>query len=119
MDLYAQITDEANLAQFGDASLGWYSAIHYTALIETPENKRFVAAWEKKHRRVPFDNAADGYVGAKAIVESIKAVNGKVEDRDAFMAARRKLQFDLPKGGRKPDQFPKTTHPQHIRKIEH
>src|SRR2546425_13278884 len=81
MDLYAQITDEANLAQFGDASLGWYSAIHYTALIDTPENKRFVAAWEKKYRRVPFDNAADGYVGAKAIVQAVKAVNGKVEDR--------------------------------------
>src|SRR5256886_103497 len=73
MDLYAQITDEANLAQFGDASLGWYSAIHYTALIDTPENKRFVAAWEKKYRRVPFDNAADGYVGARAIAEATRA----------------------------------------------
>ncbi len=118
MDLYAQITDEANLAQFGDASLGWYSAIHYTALIETPENKRFVAAWEKKHRRVPFDNAADGYVGAKAIVESIKAVNGKVEDRDAFMAVMRKLEFDSPKGVVKLDQFQNIVQPQYIRKVE-
>ncbi len=118
MDLYAQITDESNLAQFGDASLGWYSAIHYTALIETPENKRFVAAWEKKHRRVPFDNAADGYVGAKAIVESIKAVNGKGEDRDAFMAVMRKLEFDSPKGVVKLDQFQNIVQPQYIRKVE-
>src|SRR5713226_2668208 len=65
MDVYAQVTDEANLAQLKDAALGWYSTIHYTALIDTPENKRFLAAWEKKHHRVPFDNAADGYVGAK------------------------------------------------------
>ncbi len=118
MDLYAQITDEANLAQFGDASLGWYSAIHYTALIETPENKRFVAAWEKKYRRVPFDNAADGYVGAKAIAEAVKAVNGKVEDREAFMTAMRKLEFDSPKGVVKLDQFQNIVQPQYIRKVE-
>ena len=118
MDLYAQITDEANLAQFGDASLGWYSAIHYTALIDTPENKRFVAAWEKKYRRVPFDNAADGYVGAKAIVEAVKAVNGRVEDKDAFMAAMRKLEFDSPKGVVKLDQFQNIVQPQYIRKVE-
>ncbi|PYO00815.1 MAG: ABC transporter substrate-binding protein [Candidatus Rokuibacteriota bacterium] len=118
MDLYAQITDEANLAQFGDASLGWYSTIHYTALIETPENKRFVAAWEKRYRRVPFDNAADGYVGAKAIAEAVKAVNGKVEDRDAFMAAMRKLEFDSPKGVVKLDQFQNIVQPQYVRKVE-
>src|SRR5437870_2096256 len=49
MDVYAQATDEANLPQFGEAALGWYSAIHYSALVDTPENKRFVATWEKKH----------------------------------------------------------------------
>ncbi len=118
MDLYAQITDEANLAQFGDASLGWYSAIHYTALIDTPENRRFVAAWEKRYHRVPFDNAADGYVGAKAIVEAVKAVNGKVEDKDAFMTAMRKLEFDSPKGLVRLDQFQNIVQPQYIRKVE-
>src|SRR3989441_11119619 len=105
MDLYAQITDEANLAQFGDASLGWYSAIHYTALIDTPENKRFVADWEKRYRRVPFDNAADGYVGARAVAEALKVVNGKVEDKDAFMAALRRVEFNSPKGVVRLDQF--------------
>lgn len=118
MDLYAQITDEANLAQFGDASLGWYSTIHYTALIDTPENKRFVAAWEKRYQRVPFDNAADGYVGAKAIGEAIKAVNGRVEDKDAFMAAMRKLRFDSPKGVVRLDQFQNIVQPQYVRKVE-
>jgi len=118
MDLYAQITDEANLAQFGDASLGWYSAIHYTALIDTPENKRFVAAWEKKYRRVPFDNAADGYVGARAIAEATRAVNGKVEDKEAFMAALRKAEFDSPKGVVRLDQFQNIVQPQYVRKVE-
>src|SRR5215813_753839 len=83
---------------FKDAALGWYSTIHYTALVDTPENKRFLAAWEKRHQRVPFDNAADGYVGAKAIAEALKRVNGRIEDRDAFVAAMRTLEFDSPKG---------------------
>lgn len=118
MDVYAQVTDEANLRQFGDAAVGWYSTIHYTALIDTPENKRFLAAWEKKHQRVPFDNAADGYVGAKAIVEAMKAVNGKVEDKEAFMAALRKAEFDSPKGLVRLDQFQNVVQPQYVRKVE-
>jgi len=118
MDVYAQATDEANLAQYGDAAVGWYSAIHYSALVDTPENKRFVAAWEKRYHRVPFDNAADGYVGARAIAETLKLVNGKVEDKDAFMAAMRKLEFDSPKGVVKLDQFQNIVQPQYIRKVE-
>jgi branched-chain amino acid transport system substrate-binding protein len=118
MDVYAQVTDEANLIQFGDAALGWYSTIHYTALIPTPENKRFLAAWEKKHHRVPFDNAADGYVGAKAIVEALKVVQGKVEDKEAFMAALRKSEFDSPKGRVRLDQFQNIVQPQYVRKVE-
>jgi len=118
MDLYAQITDEGNLQQFGEPALGWYSAIHYTALIDTPENKRFVAAWEKKHHRVPFDNAADGWVGARAIVKALEAVNGKVEDQDAFMAALRKAEFDSPKGFVKLDQYQNIVQPQYVRKVE-
>jgi branched-chain amino acid transport system substrate-binding protein len=118
MDVYAQVTDESNLTQFGDASIGWYSTIHYTALISSPENKRFLAAWNKKHPRVPFDNAADGYVGGKAIVETMKAVNGRVEDREAFMAAMRKADFDSPKGRVKLDQFQNVVQPQFVRKVE-
>jgi branched-chain amino acid transport system substrate-binding protein len=118
LDVYAQVTDEANLAQLKDAALGWYSTIHYTALIDTPENKRFLAAWEKKHQRVPFDNAADGYVGAKAIVEALKLVNGRVEDREAFMTAMRTLEFDSPKGVVKLDQFQNIVQAQYVRKVE-
>lgn len=118
MDVYAQATDEANLTQFGDGAVGWHSTIHYTAAIDTPENKRFVPAWEKKHRRIPFDNAADGYVGAKAIVEAMKVVGGKVEDKDAFMAAMRKAEFDSPKGVVKLDHFQNVVQPQYVRKVE-
>src|SRR5262249_12110636 len=118
MDLYAQITDEGNLQQFGEPALGWYSAIHYTALIDTPENKRFVAAWEKKHHRVPFDNAADGWVGGRPPPKALEAVNGKVEDQDAFMAALRKAEFDSPKGFVKLDQYQNIVQPQYVRKVE-
>src|SRR6266849_5001401 len=106
------------LAQLKDAALGWYSTIHYTALIDTPENKRFLDAWEKKHHRVPLDNAADGYVGAKAIVEALKLVNGRVEDKEAFMAAMRTLEFDSPKGVVKLDQFQNIVQAQYVRKVE-
>ena len=67
---------------------------------------------------MPFDNAADGYVGAKAIVETLKRVNGRIEDRDAFMAAMRTLELDSPKGVVKLDQFQNIVQPQYVRKVE-
>lgn len=118
MDVYGQITFEPNLPQLGQAALGLYSAIHYTAAIDTPENKRFVAAFKSKYNRLPFDNGPDGYVGARAIVEALKAVNGNVEDREKFTAALKKVEFDSPKGRVRLDDFQNVIQSQYIRKVE-
>lgn len=118
MDLYGQITFEPNLPQLGPAARGLYSAIHYTAALDSPENKRFVAAFRAKYNRVPFYGAPDGYVAAKAIAEALKAVNGNVEDKDKFMAALKKVEFDSPKGRIRLDEFQHIVQSQYIRKVE-
>ena len=118
LDVYGQVTNEPFLPQLGDTVVGVYSAIHYAAALDTPENKKFVAAFRAKHNRLPFDNGPDGYVGAKAIAETLRVVNGNVEDKDKFMAAMRKAEFDSPKGRVKLDQFQNVVQSQYIRKVE-
>lgn len=118
MDVYGQVTFEPFLSQLGNVVLGVYSAVHYTAALDTPENKKFVAEFKRRYNRLPFDNGPDGYVGAKAIAEALKPVNGNVEDKEGFMAAMRKADFDSPKGRVRLDQFQNVVQSQYIRKVE-
>ena len=39
-----------------------------------------------------------GYMAAKMVIQAIKDINGKVEDRDAFIAALSKVKLDGPMG---------------------
>lgn len=118
MDLYGQSTYEPNLAQVGDAALGILSALHYSAAIRTPENERFVKAYRAKTQRIPSDNGPDGYVGARAIAEAAKALNGKVEDGDKFVEALKHVKFPSPKGPIAIDSFGNVIQSQYIRKVE-
>ncbi len=42
--------------------------------------------------------ADQGYVGAKAIVNALEAVKGKIENQDAFLKALRAVKFEAPRG---------------------
>ncbi|MBI1892778.1 MAG: ABC transporter substrate-binding protein [Candidatus Rokubacteria bacterium] len=118
LDIYGQITFESNLPQLKEALLGVYSAIHYTSAIDTPENKRFVAAFKARYNRLPFDNGPDGYVGARAIAEALKAIGGDVEKREKFMAALKKVEFDSAKGRIRLDQFQNVIQNEYIRRVD-
>ena len=118
LDIYGQVTFEANLPQLKEAVVGTYSAIHYAAAVDTPENKRFVAAFKTQYGRLPFDNGPDGYVGAKAIAEALKAIGGDVEDRQKFMAALKKVEFDSPKGRIRLDQFQNVVQNEYVRRVD-
>ena len=118
MDMYGQVTFESNLPQLGEAALGVYSTIHYAAAVDTPENKRFVAAFKARTNRVPFDNGPDGYAGARAIVEAAKAVQGNVEDAERFMAALKKVDFESPKGRIRLDQYNNVIQNMYVRRVD-
>ncbi len=86
------------LPSMGDAALGILSAKHYSDMLDTPENRRFVAAFVQKYKVKPDAWGEQGYVGAKAVVEAVKAVGGKIEDRPQFLEALRKTNFQGPAG---------------------
>ncbi len=112
-------SDEHILPQLGDESIGVISAHHYSASLDTPANRRFRAAFEKKYNRTPSFYSEDCYTGARVVAEAAKAVGGRVEDRAAFMAALRAVEIaDAPRGPVKMDPYGNPTQNIYIRKVE-
>ena len=118
MDIFGQVTYEPYLSQIGEAGLGILSALHYTAMLKNPENERFVKEYVARAKRLPSDNGPDAWVGAKAIAEAAKAVDGKVEDTDKFIAALKAVKFDSPKGAIAVDKFGQVIQSMYVRKVE-
>jgi len=112
-------TDEHILPQLGDESIGVISAHHYSAVLDTPANRGFRAAFEKAYNRTPSFYSENCYTGARIIGEAIGAVGGRVEDRAALMAALRKVEIgDAPRGPVKMDPYGNPTQNIYIRKVE-
>ena len=112
-------TDEHVLPELGDESIGVISAHHYSAALDTPANRRFRAAFEKKYNRLPSFYSENCYTGARVVAEAAKAVGGRVEDRAAFMAALRAAEIgDAPRGPVKMDAYGNPTQNIYIRKVE-
>ena len=113
------VTDESVLPQMGDEALGVYTPLHYSAALDNPANKKYVKAFEAKAGKVPSYYAETCYTNARWIVEAIKAINGKVEDREAFLAALRKVELkDFPRGPVVIDKWGNPIQNVYIRKVE-
>jgi len=111
--------DEHVLPQLGDESIGVISAHHYSAVLDTPANRRFRAAFEKTYTRTPSFYSENCYTGARIISEAVKAIGGRVEDRAALMGALRKVEIaDTPRGPVKMDAYGNPTQNIYIRKVE-
>ena len=93
-------TDESVLPQMGDEALGTLTALHYSQALDTPANQKFAKAFEAKAGKIPSYYSEATYTNARWIVEAVKLAGGKVEDRDAMLAALRKV--DLKESARGP-----------------
>ena len=112
-------TDESVLPQMGDEALGTITALHYSQAIDTPQNKAFAAAFEKKAGKISSYYSEATYTNARWIVEAIKLAGGKVEDRDALLAALRRVNLkESARGPLSVDQWGNPIQTIYIRKVE-
>ncbi len=95
-----------------------YSSLFYTPVLKTPENERFVAEFRKRMHAAPSNEGPNGYVGARAIVDAIKAVNGDLSDKLKFIAALKAVKFDSPKGPISLDQYGQVIQSMYIREVQ-
>jgi branched-chain amino acid transport system substrate-binding protein len=82
----------------GAAALGVVEGTSWSAELDNPANKKFVAAFIKKYGRRPTIFAALQYDTIKLLDHAAAAVKGKIEDKDAFRAALRKADFHSIRG---------------------
>ena len=119
LDIYGTIVYEPNLPQLGDATLGMYSSLFYSPMIKTAENERFVAEFRKRSDgQLPANEGPNGYVGAHAIADAIKTVNGDLSDTMKFIAALKAIKFPSPKGDISLDKYGQVIQSMYIREVQ-
>ena len=106
------------LPSMGDAALGILSAKHYSDVLDTPENRRFISAFMQKYKIRPDAWAEQMYVGLKAVAEALRATGGAVEDRPRFLDALRKVRFEGPVGPVWFDENQQRVFDVYIRRVE-
>jgi branched-chain amino acid transport system substrate-binding protein len=97
--LSAFTVDESTLPAQQDAALGFFGGANWAPNLDNPENKVFVAAYEKEFGAVPATYAFQAYDAALLIDSAVKAVQGNLSNRDALRAAMMKADFKSLRGG--------------------
>jgi branched-chain amino acid transport system substrate-binding protein len=112
-------TDEHVLRSMGDEALGIVTALHYSAALATPANRRFVAAYEAKYRQVPSYYSEGTYVAGVALKGALEATGGEIENAEKFLAAMRRLEFaDAPRGPFRLDEYGNPVQNIYVRRVE-
>src|SRR5437588_6233617 len=97
--LSAFTVDESTLPAQQDAALGFFGGANWAPNLDNPQNKAFVAAYEKEYNAVPGSYAFQAYDAAMLIDSALKATGGKTDNKDALRAALMKADFKSLRGG--------------------
>jgi branched-chain amino acid transport system substrate-binding protein len=107
--LYSVFTvDETTIPALKDAAIGQFEARFWTAEIDNPASKKYVADFRKKYGYTPSYYGAQSYDGIMLIDSAVKAVKGNVKDTKGMVAAMRKADFNSIRG---PFKFNNNHHP--------
>jgi branched-chain amino acid transport system substrate-binding protein len=112
-------TDEHVLPFMGDEALGVITPLQYSAALDTPANRKFVAAYRARYKKVPSYYSESMYTGGRWLVAAIEAVRGNVEDSESLLDALRTAKpVDLPRGPVELDDYGSPIENVYIRKVE-
>lgn len=113
------MVDEGILKSMGDEALGVVTGGWYTAGIDTPANRKFVAAVRAEYKADPGYYTAGAYTAGLFLEAALRAVNGRIEDKQAFVKALRGLRLtEGPIGPMRLDDYGNPAMNVHIRKVE-
>src|ERR1700716_820439 len=111
--------DEALLQQMGDEALGMISTCWYSGQIDTPTNKKFVEGMNRDYKVDPGFYAAATYVNGAVLEAALNKIGGKIEDKDALMAALRSSdKIETARGPVSFDKYGNVVGNVYIRKVE-
>lgn len=111
--------DEANLQQMGDDAVGVISANYYSAQLDNPENKKFVAEMIRQYKVEPGYYAAGTYVAGRVLEAALQKTGGRTDPKQAFMDALRGVTLeDTIRGPMSFDSYGNVVCDIYIRKVE-
>ena len=76
-----------------DAALGLLGGANWAPDLDTPQNRRFVAGYEKAYDAVPATYAFQAYDAALLIDAALRRTLGDTSDKNALRAAMMKADF--------------------------
>jgi len=92
------VTDDDLLADIGDSALGAVTTHHYSADHDSPENKAFVAAFEKANSGMrPNFMAVAAYDGMNLVYKALEKTKGDASG-DALIGAMKGMSWTSPRG---------------------
>jgi len=88
LPLYSVFTvDGTTLPSVRDAAVGTVSGAMWDAALDTPENRKFVAAFEAKYKRTPSEYAATAYDAANLLDAALRKTGGNPKKLAAAVKA--------------------------------
>lgn len=90
--------DEDIIKAVGAPMLGMFNASQWGHDMDNPQNKRFVADFQKDYGRLPSLYASQGYDAAMLMDSAVRGVKGKIEDKDALGKAIKAANFKSVRG---------------------
>jgi branched-chain amino acid transport system substrate-binding protein len=90
--------DEDVIRAVGEPMLGMFNTSQWAHDLDNPQNKRFVADFQKEYGRLPSLYASQGYDAAMLIDAAVRDVKGKIEDKAALGKALRAANFKSVRG---------------------
>ena len=107
------------LPQMDDRAIGLIgNSLIYAAGLQTPENIAFTTAFARNYKRLPSWFGECAYAVGLWTKAAIDAINGRVEDRDAFLKAMRTVSVKAPRGPLKLDAYDNPVQNVYISRIE-
>jgi branched-chain amino acid transport system substrate-binding protein len=96
--LSAFTVDESTLPAQQDAAIGFFGGSNWAPNLDNPQNKAFVAAYEKEYGAVPATYAFQAYDTALLIDSALNQTKGDTSNKDALRAALLKADFKSLRG---------------------
>ena len=117
---YNVLTDDTILPAIGDAALGIVTIGGWSAMLDTPDSKAFVADYEKAHKAWPTRYSESGWDTAQLLAITIDTLKGDLSDRNRVKDALRTAlpRVKAPRGRLEFDANRQVTAPVYIMRAE-
>ena len=110
--------DEFGLPFMEDDVVGDFSALQYSAALQTQKNEAFVKAYRAKNGKVPGYYSESNYSTALMIHEVMKKTGGKWPGAEKFIELMAALKVETPRGPVAFDDMRNPVHNIYIKKVE-